>query len=100
MSTYNHPFKRFAAGLLALSLATVPAASQPADLNAEMQMLFNDLGAIGNVTAPGAFRGQAMNLYTGGSLMMRAPGKNYPLINAQLPSLRDRKSTRLNSSHT
>jgi conjugative transfer pilus assembly protein TraH len=29
-----------------------------------------------------------MNLYTGGSLMMRAPGRNYPLINAQLPSLR------------
>jgi conjugative transfer pilus assembly protein TraH len=29
-----------------------------------------------------------MNLYTGGSLMMRAPGRNYPLVNAQLPSLR------------
>jgi len=53
-----------------------------------MQGLFNDLGAIGNVTTPGAFRGQAMNLYTGGSLMMRAPGRNYPLVNAQLPSLR------------
>ena len=29
-----------------------------------------------------------MNLYTGGSLFMRAPGKNYPLVNAQLPSLK------------
>ena len=28
------------------------------------------------------------NLYTGGSLFMRAPGKNYPLVNAQLPSLK------------
>ena len=74
--------------LLAISLASTPIASQPADLNAEMQAMFNDLGALGNVTSPGAFRGQAMNLYTGGSLMMRAPGKNYPLINAQLPSLR------------
>jgi conjugative transfer pilus assembly protein TraH len=53
-----------------------------------MQAMFNDLGALGNVTSPGAFRGQAMNLYTGGSLMMRAPGRNYPLVNAQLPSLR------------
>ena len=29
-----------------------------------------------------------MNLYTGGSLMMRAPGRNYPLATVQLPSLR------------
>ena len=79
---------RFLAGLLALSLSITPIASNPANLNAEMQALFNDLGAIGNVTAPGAFRGQAMNLYTGGNLMMRAPGKNYPLSNAQLPSLK------------
>jgi len=74
--------------LAALTLATAALPSRPADLNAEMQALFNDLGALGNVTSPGAFRGQAMNLYTGGSLMMRAPGKNYPLANVQLPSLR------------
>ncbi len=80
--------RRLIAGFLAASLATAPIASHPADLNAEMQAMFNDLGAIGNVTTPGAFRGQAMNLYTGGSLMMRAPGRNYPLVNAQLPSLR------------
>jgi hypothetical protein len=78
--------KRFMACLLAITLATTPIASQPADLNSEMQAMFNDLGALGNVTSPGAFRGQAMNLYTGGSLMMRAPGRNYPLINAQLCS--------------
>ena len=88
MTTNANSSKRFLAGLLALTLASTPVASIPADLNAEMQALFNDLGAIGNVTAPGAFHGQAMNLYTGGSLMMRAPGKNYPLINAQLPNLR------------
>ena len=74
--------------MLAFSLATAPVASHTANLNSEMQAMFNDLGALGNVTAPGAFRGQAMNLYTGGNLMMRAPGKNYPLINAQLPSLK------------
>ena len=53
-----------------------------------MQALFNDLGSLGNVTSPGAFRGQAMNLYTGGNLMLRTPGRNYPLANIQLPSLR------------
>ena len=33
--------------------------------------MFNSLGAIGNYTAPGAFRGQTFNTYTGGSLFMR-----------------------------
>jgi conjugative transfer pilus assembly protein TraH len=79
---------RVLTSVLAASLAIAPLASHPADLNAEMQTMFNDLGALGNVTTPGAFRGQAMNLYTGGSLMMRTPGRNYPLISAQLPSLR------------
>ncbi|MBS0396641.1 MAG: conjugal transfer protein TraH [Proteobacteria bacterium] len=80
--------KRLIASLLAVTVAATPLVSHPADLNAEMQAMFNDLGALGNVTTPGAFRGQAMNLYTGGSLMMRAPGRNYPLASIQLPSLR------------
>jgi len=80
--------RRALAALLATSIAIGPAPALPADLNTEMQTMFNDLGAIGNVTSPGAFRGQAMNLYTGGSLMMRAPGRNYPLVQAQLPSLK------------
>jgi conjugative transfer pilus assembly protein TraH len=80
--------RRTIAGLLAATIAIGPAPALPADLNTEMQTMFNDLGAIGNVTSPGAFRGQAMNLYTGGSLMMRAPGRNYPLVQAQLPSLK------------
>jgi conjugative transfer pilus assembly protein TraH len=84
------PFRlrQIVASLLALTLAFSPATARPVDLNAEMQAMFNDLGALGNVTSPGAFRGQAMNLYTGGSLMMRSPGRNYPLLSAQLPSLR------------
>jgi conjugative transfer pilus assembly protein TraH len=80
--------KRILASMLAVSIATAPTLARPADLNAEMQAMFNDLGAMGNVTAPGAFRGQAMNLYTGGSLMMRSPGRNYSLADVQLPSLR------------
>lgn len=73
---------------LGLGLGLWPLQATPADLNSEMQAMFNELGALGNVTSPGAFRGQAMNLYTGGSLMMRAPGRNYPLASAQLPSLK------------
>ena len=76
MNTHSNVSKRLTAGMLAFSLATAPVASHTANLNSEMQAMFNDLGALGNVTAPGAFRGQAMNLYTGGNLMMRAPGKN------------------------
>jgi len=84
----NTTLRRLLAGFTALTLATAPTASFPGNLNAEMQAMFDDLGSLGNVTSPGAFRGQAMNLYTGGSLMMRAPGRNYPLVNAQLPSLK------------
>jgi conjugative transfer pilus assembly protein TraH len=88
MKTNRAPrFRRLVSAFLALTLS-LPMATRPANLNTEMQAMFDDLGAIGNVTSPGAFRGQAMNLYTGGSLVMRAPGRNYPLVNARLPSLR------------
>ena len=50
--------------------------------------MFNSLGAIGNYTAPGAFRGQTFNTYTGGSLFMRAPNKVYQLAAIQFPSAR------------
>ena len=84
----NRRFKKTIAALTIVTVLMTPSVSVPADLNTEMQAMFNALGSLGNVTSPGAFRGQAMNLYTGGNLMMRAPGKNYPLINAQLPSLK------------
>ena len=84
----NLRIRKLVAVLTITSLLATPAASLPGDLNTEMQTMFNNLGSLGNVTSPGAFRGQAMNLYTGGNLFMRAPGKNYPLINAQLPSLK------------
>lgn len=69
-----------------LAAGSLPAAA--GDLNAEMQQMFNDLGTVGNVTSPGAFRGQTMNTMTGGNLMMRTPGKNYQLGSVALPSLK------------
>jgi conjugative transfer pilus assembly protein TraH len=56
------------------------------DLNAEVNTMFNNLGAIGNYTSPGAFRGQTFNTYTGGSLFMRSPNKVYQLAAIQFPS--------------
>ena len=32
-----------------------------ADLNSQAQQMFTDLGAVGNVTRPQAFKGQTMN---------------------------------------
>ncbi|RKL22737.1 hypothetical protein BFJ72_g14665 [Fusarium proliferatum] len=60
--------------------------SARADLNSEVNDMFANLGAIGNYTAPGAFRGQTYNTYTGGNLMMRSPNKVYQLAAIQFPS--------------
>ena len=84
----NHRLKKITATLVITALLTAPSISLPGDLNTEMQSMFNSLGTLGNVSSPGAFRGQAMNLYTGGSLFMREPSKNYALVRAQLPSLK------------
>ena len=57
-----------------------------ATVNQSMQDWFNDIGAYGNVTGPNAYRGQTMNLYTGGSLYMRTPVRNYQLASIAPPS--------------
>jgi conjugative transfer pilus assembly protein TraH len=79
-----------AARLLACTalLSVHPPTLQAGDLNDEVNNMFNSLGAIGNYTDPGAFRGQAFNTYTGGSLFMRAPNKVYQLAAIQFPSAR------------
>ena len=74
--------------LVVLLTTALLAGSLPsrADLNSEVNDMFNNLGAIGNYTAPGAFRGQTYNTYTGGNLMMRSPNKVYQLAAVQFPS--------------
>ncbi len=85
------PFSRIAARGVALvvwwALIGLPGMSMAADLNTEMQTMFNNLGAIGNYTAPGAFRGQTMNTYQGGSLYVRSPTKSYQLLSVAWPSV-------------
>jgi conjugative transfer pilus assembly protein TraH len=70
----------------AAALALQPLALRAGDLNAEVNNMFNALGAIGNYTAPGAFKGQTFNTYTGGSFFMRSPKKVYQLAAIQFPS--------------
>ena len=82
----NQPLKKTGAVLMAALLVVSPLPLHAGDLNAEVNNMFNSLGAIGNYTAPGAFRGQTFNTYTGGSLFMRSPNKVYQLAAIQFPS--------------
>src|SRR5258706_10150773 len=68
------------------SVALTPPLSVAGDLNAEVNDMFNNLGGIGNYTAPGAFKGQPFNTYTGGNLYLRSPNKTYQLAAVQFPS--------------
>lgn len=51
-----------------------------------MQNLFDAVNAEGNVSNPSVLQGQTMNLYTGGSLFMRAPKKTYDIATITPPS--------------
>jgi conjugative transfer pilus assembly protein TraH len=82
-------FMAFSSKAIAAATLSLLAVSQPGragDLNAEVNDMFNNLGAIGNYTAPGAFRSQTFNTYTGGGLMLRSPNKVYQLAAIQFPS--------------
>ncbi|MBI5721066.1 MAG: conjugal transfer protein TraH [Burkholderiales bacterium] len=78
--------RRSVVAAAAASLALQPMALRAGDLNTEVNNMFNALGAIGNYTAPGAFKGQTFNTYTGGSFFMRSPNKVYQLAAIQFPS--------------
>lgn len=78
--------KRAGALFTAWSLVLAPLSLRAADLNGEVDNMFNNLGTVGNYTAPGAFRGQTFNTYAGGSLFLRAPNKVYQLAAIQFPS--------------
>jgi conjugative transfer pilus assembly protein TraH len=81
---------RVVAVATAISLIVTPVAITPAqaDINNDMQKMFNDLGVSGSYTAPGAFRSQSMNIITGGEMQIRAPVRTYQLWNASMPSLK------------
>jgi conjugative transfer pilus assembly protein TraH len=72
--------------VLTWSLVLVTPTSYAADLNGEVTNMFNNLGALGNYTAPGAFKGQTFNTFAGGNLYLRSPNKTYQLAAVQFPS--------------
>jgi conjugative transfer pilus assembly protein TraH len=71
---------------VAVALAISTSATNAGDNG--MQQLFDDIGAYGNATGPGAYRAQGMNIVTGGNLFMRVPQRNTRVLSTQLPSLR------------
>lgn len=74
--------------LLAALLAVTFSASANASVQSEMQSWFNDIGAYGNITGPQAISGQTGTTFTGGSLFMRTPVRNYQLFAFQPPMIR------------
>ena len=79
-------FRKAIATVMAWSLVLAFPLSYAGDLNAEVTNMFNNLGAVGNYTAPGAFKGQTFNTYTGGNLYLRSPNKTYQLAAIQFPN--------------
>ncbi|MDX9943302.1 MAG: conjugal transfer protein TraH [Azonexus sp.] len=75
---------RVAFGAACLAAAT----GTQAQVNAAAQRMFNDLGAVGNVTAPQAFHGQTLSTYTGGNVFIRTPTKTYQLAAVTLPNIK------------
>ncbi len=55
--------------------------------DAGMSDWFNSMGGYGNVTQGGAFKGQTMNVYTGGGAFYRTPSKSYQLATFDPPRM-------------
>src|SRR5581483_6461943 len=81
------PLLRKSIAVGSIACVTIARVSQgwAGDLQSEVDSMFSNLGAIGNYTAPGAFRGQTYNTYTGGSIFLRSPNKVYQLGTIQFP---------------
>lgn len=74
-----------AATAAAIALASGNAS---ASIYSEMNSWFNDIGVYGNITGPQAISGQTGTTFTGGSLFMRTPVRNYQLFSFTPPYIR------------
>jgi conjugative transfer pilus assembly protein TraH len=83
----SRTLRRTGVALAALVAIQWASFAQSADLSGEMQQMFDDMGAVSNVTGPGAFRSQTMGIYTGGEMQMRAPTRNYQFWSVTMPSI-------------
>ena len=83
---------RFAksAGVALCALAATGMAAAPvnAQVGAELNDFFNDMGASANATGPTAYQGQSAGYYSGGNIWTRFPQKSVNPVNLQLPSIK------------
>lgn len=71
--------------VLAMALLLPGQTTQAGTLQSQADSMFNGLV---NGTAPQAFKGQTMNTYTGGSMFVRVPSKNYQVLSLQMPYIK------------
>lgn len=74
--------------LCALAAAGMAAAPVNAQVGAELNDFFNDMGASANATGPTAYQGQSAGYYSGGNIWTRFPQKSVNPVNLQLPSIK------------
>ena len=75
-------------GLAALAAAGMAAAPVNAQVGAELNSFFDDMGAAANATGPTAYQGQSAGYYSGGNIWTRFPQKSVNPVNLQLPSVK------------
>ena len=80
--------KRAGVALCALAAAGMAAAPVNAQVGAELNDFFNDMGASANATGPTAYQGQSAGYYSGGNIWTRFPQKSVNPVNLQLPSIK------------
>ena len=64
------------------------ASSAYADVNTDLNSIFDKLGFDNNITAPRAHKGQEAGYYTGGSLFARTPVRDLQIAQVELPGYR------------
>lgn len=72
------------AGLIAFSACVIPAT---ASVDSDLSSFYGQLGYQGNVSKAQAWKGQAANYMTGGSVYLRDQVRSVQLISMQVPSL-------------
>lgn len=73
--------------LLVISIVTALSIPVRAGIEQDMKDMFNSASLSGNYTKGGSFHNQSMNVYTGGSLSVRAPVSNLNPVSLQLPRI-------------
>lgn len=71
--------------LLIFVLFTTPVR---AGIKNDLNGMFKQIGAVGNISEGGFYKSQAAGYFDGGSIFMRTPGRNASLFSLQMPNFR------------